>query len=44
MQCQAHALLATIRNTTDSVLFKRLLKYHFNNRFFDITAYVLLIL
>ena len=34
-----NALPATIRNTTDSILFKRLLlKSHFYNRSFDITA------
>jgi len=32
------ALPATIRNTTDSELFKRLLKSLFYNRSFDITA------
>ena len=33
-----NALPATIRNTTDSKLFKRLLKVTFLNRSFDITA------
>ena len=33
-----NALTATIRNTTDSKLCKRLLKSHFYNRIFDITA------
>jgi len=33
-----NALPATICNTTDSKLFKRLLKSHFYNRSFDISA------
>ena len=33
-----NALPATIHNTTDSKLFRRLLKSHFYNRSFDITA------
>jgi len=33
-----NALPAAVPNTTDSKLFKRLLKSHFYNRSFDITA------